>query len=83
MATMNISLSNDLKEFVESQVIEGAYSSSSEYLRQLIREKREEARLSALLLEGAMSPLVDQSHEEVISEMRSRINKAQDALHAG
>lgn len=78
---MNISLSNDLKEFVESQVIEGAYSSSSEYLRQLIREKREEARFSALILEGVTSPELNQSHNDVIFGMRQRIRDAQESAH--
>jgi hypothetical protein len=37
MATMNISLPDDLRDFVEQQVREKSYSSSSEYLRELIR----------------------------------------------
>lgn len=67
---MNISLSDDLKEFVEAQVAEGSYSSTSEYLRQLIREKRDEARFTELLLEGARSPIVEQTREEFYAEAR-------------
>jgi antitoxin ParD1/3/4 len=55
MQTMNISLPEPLKEFVDSQVAEGRYSSVSEYMRELIRadEKRKaEAALEAKLLEG-------------------------------
>jgi antitoxin ParD1/3/4 len=55
MQTMNISLPDPLKEFVDHQITEGRYSSVSEYIRDLIRddEKRKaEERLEALLLEG-------------------------------
>ena len=59
MQSMNISLPDPLKEFVDHQVAEGRYSSASEYVRELIRadEKRKaEERLEALLLEGLASP---------------------------
>ena len=58
MATMNISLPENLKGFVDSQVQAGGYSTSSEYIRELIREdqkKKLEQRLSLLLLEGMQS----------------------------
>ena len=55
MQSMNISLPEPLKEFVDGQIASGRYSSASEYIRELIRgdEKRKaEERLEALLLEG-------------------------------
>jgi len=55
MQTMNISLPDPLKEFVDHQIAEGRYSSVSEYIRELIRadeKRRAEERLEALLLEG-------------------------------
>jgi antitoxin ParD1/3/4 len=58
MTTMNISLPENLKGFIESQVETGGYSTSSEYIRELIREdqkKKLEQRLSLLLLEGMQS----------------------------
>lgn len=59
MQSMNISLPEPLKEFVDRQIATGRYSSASEYVRELIRadEKREadEERLEALLLEGLQS----------------------------
>lgn len=58
MATMNISLPENLKEFVDAQVQAGGYSTSSEYIRELIREdqkKKLEQRLASLLLEGLES----------------------------
>jgi antitoxin ParD1/3/4 len=58
MQTMNISLPEQLKEFVDNQVGSGRYSSVSEYIRDLIRddEKRKaQDRLEALLMEGVQS----------------------------
>ena len=59
MESMNISLPEPLKRFVDGRVAEGRYGSVSEYVRDLIRadEKRKaEERLEAMLLEGLNSP---------------------------
>jgi len=58
MQTMNISLPDQLKEFVDQQVDSGRYSSVSEYVRDLIRgdeRKRAQEKLEALLAEGLQS----------------------------
>ncbi len=55
MQSMNISLPDPLKAFVDAQIAQGRYSSVSEYVRELIRadEKRKaEEQLEALLMEG-------------------------------
>jgi antitoxin ParD1/3/4 len=55
---MNISLPENLKEFVVVQVATKGYSTPSEYICELIREdqkKKLEQRLSLLLLEGLES----------------------------
>lgn len=57
MTSMNISLPEELKEYVETQTRSG-YSTPSEYLRELIREdqkRRAKERLDSLLLEGLNS----------------------------
>ncbi len=58
MTTMNISLPDALKEFVDAQVRERGYSTSSEYVRDLIRNDQvhqAEQCLAALMLEGLQS----------------------------
>ena len=40
MATMNISLTDPLKQFVDEEVSEGGYSSTSDYVRDLIRQRQ-------------------------------------------
>jgi antitoxin ParD1/3/4 len=55
MQSMNISLPDPLKRFVDAQIAQGRYSSVSEYVRELIRadEKRKaEEKLEAKFLEG-------------------------------
>ena len=59
MQSMNISLPDPLKQFVDGQIAQGRYSSVSEYIRELIRadEKRKaEEHFEAKLLEGLNSP---------------------------
>ena len=55
MTTMNISLPDAMKAFVEEQVQQGGFSTASEYLRELIRDAQKQSakeRLEKLLLEG-------------------------------
>ena len=57
MTSMNVSLPEELKDYVEQQA-KGGYSTPSEYIRELIRADqkcRAKERLDALLLEGLSS----------------------------
>lgn len=70
--TMNIALSEDLKAYIDRRVHEGAYTSTSEFVRHLIRNDEREAaqeKLRNLLLEGAESPS-GPTHEQLITELR-------------
>lgn len=53
MATMNVSLPGDMLDFVEREVSEGEYSSSSEVVREALRllrhEKAQQAERLAIL----------------------------------
>lgn len=53
MSTMNISLPDALKSFVDEQVIQHGYGTSREYVRELIRKDRDRLQLRGLLLAGA------------------------------
>jgi antitoxin ParD1/3/4 len=57
-ATMNISLPDSLKEYVNERVEEEHYSNASDYMRSLIREdqkRRDQKKLEQMLLEGVRS----------------------------
>jgi antitoxin ParD1/3/4 len=56
MTTMNISLPDALKSFVDEQVAGRGYGASSEYVRELIRKDQDRQQLRRLLLDGASSP---------------------------
>jgi antitoxin ParD1/3/4 len=53
MGTMNISLPDALKDFVDEQVSQRGYGASSEYVRELIRKDQDRTHLRSLLLKGA------------------------------
>jgi len=58
MQTMNISLPDPMKQFVEDQVGIGGYSSASEYMRELVRadqKRKAKDQLEALLLAALQS----------------------------
>jgi antitoxin ParD1/3/4 len=58
MQTMNISLPDPLKQFVDAQIASGRYSSVSEYIRELIRQdetRKAREKLETFLLEGVRS----------------------------
>jgi antitoxin ParD1/3/4 len=60
MTTMNISVPDEMKAFVEVQMAEQGYASASEYLRALIRDaqqRRAKQELDAKLVEGLQSPI--------------------------
>jgi antitoxin ParD1/3/4 len=79
MATMNISLPEPMREFVEQEVAEGGYATTSEYFRQLVRERQKQKaqeKLEGLLLEGLNSPageMTAQDWAEIRQEVRDRI----------
>jgi len=58
LTSLNISLPQSLKDYVENQVRDSGYSTPSEYVRSLLREdqkRRAQEKLEALLLEGLES----------------------------
>lgn len=75
--TMNISLPETMKTFVEERLTNDGYGTASEYVRELIREdqkKREEEKLEKLLLSRLESES-DFTIEEVRAELGKRFNK--------
>jgi antitoxin ParD1/3/4 len=55
MSTMNVSLPQALKDFVDAQVESAGYGTSSEYIRELIRRDMQRLALRQLLADGAGS----------------------------
>jgi len=75
MGTMNISLPDALKAFVDEQVAERGYGTTSEYVRELIRKDQERTRLRQLLLEGAASDPGRQADAAYFEGLRERVRR--------
>jgi antitoxin ParD1/3/4 len=73
MSTMNISLPEALKSFVDEQVAGGSYGTSSEYVRELIRRDQDRQHLRQLILDGAASPATTTVDEAYFNGLRERI----------
>lgn len=73
MSTMNISLPETLKSFVDDQVAGRGYGTSSEYVRELIRKDRDRQALRSLLLEGAASAPGHIADQTYFNALRDRI----------
>jgi antitoxin ParD1/3/4 len=76
---MNISLPDSLKDFVEQQVTEGGYGTTSEYVRELIRRDRDRQHLRGLLLEGAASDASGPADAGYFDALRDRIGRRTQA----
>lgn len=84
MATLNISLPDEMRAFVDEQASGGSFSTPSEYVRHLIREDRKRIareKLEALLLEGLdsgpMEAMTEADWEEMRRNARERAAKKQ------
>jgi antitoxin ParD1/3/4 len=71
MTTMNISLPDEMRAFVEAQMAEDGYASASEYLRALIRDAQKrrarqalEAKFREALESGPAAPM---THEDWVA----------------
>ncbi|NWN89867.1 MAG: type II toxin-antitoxin system ParD family antitoxin [Micrococcaceae bacterium] len=79
MATMNVSLPDELKKFVEAQVEEHDYVSSSEFLRDMLRREQDRTQLRALLIQGMESGAGSEMNDSYFERMRERIRNSDAA----
>ena len=80
---MSISLTDDFKAFADSRVKSRGYSSSSEYVRDLLRrdeEKLKEEHFQKLIQDGLESPLDPRSWEEIREGWSQKTELARIAL---
>jgi antitoxin ParD1/3/4 len=79
MSTMNISLPEALKTFVDEQVNSRGFGTSSEYVRELIRKDQERLQLRELLLAGAKSKPAAAAGGAYFAALRDRIRSQTSA----
>ena len=73
---MNISLPETLKTFVDLQVSQRGYGTSSEYVRELIRKDQDRLQLREKLLIGAGSAPTAPVNAEYFDRLRNRVHQA-------
>ncbi len=80
MTTLNVSLPDSLRQFVEEHVERGGFSTTSEYIRHLIREARNieaATRLEQLMLDGLQSGPAEPLEAAEWNALRLRVAEKQ------
>ena len=75
MGTMNISLPDNLKAYVDEQVAQRGFGTHSEYVHELIRKDQDRNRLRSLLLEGAASEPCEPADAAYFDALRDRVRR--------
>lgn len=74
MATMNVSLPDPMRDWVEAQVEGGQYANASDYIRDLIRHDQRRAQaLEAAIAEGLASGRSSRKAEDILAETKARL----------
>ncbi|MGB6105290.1 MAG: type II toxin-antitoxin system ParD family antitoxin [Pusillimonas sp.] len=73
MRTMNISLPDTLKAYVDDQVAQRGFGTHGEYVRELIRKDQDRNHLRSLLLEGAASPPGEPADAAYFDNLRDQV----------
>jgi antitoxin ParD1/3/4 len=73
MSTMNVSLPESVKAFVDEQVSQRGYGTSSEYVRDLIRHDQDRLLLRKLMLAGASSAPTAPVDDAYFDGLRRRV----------
>lgn len=76
MSTMNVSLPDELKAFVDDRVERDGYGSNSEYVRELIRRDQDRLRLRQMLLDGLASEPGPVADTDYFTALRARVRSA-------
>lgn len=80
MATMNVSLPDAMKAWVEEQVATGRYGNSSDYVRDLVRRDQERAearqKLQDMVDKALASGISDMGRDELLARMRLKAREA-------
>lgn len=83
MATMNVSLPDQLKSWVESRAQTGRYSNASDYVRDLIRRDQDRigkiAHMQHLVTEALESGVSSRSKDEILQDARARAATLEDS----
>ena len=78
MATLNISMPDAMREWIDAQIGTGEYANASDYIRDLIRHnQRERDTLRLALIEGEKSGSSSRSVMDIARQTKRRLKRAQ------
>jgi len=86
MATMNVSLPDPMKEWVNTQTETGRYGNASDYVRDLIRRDQDRhnkiTELQRLVTEGLESGVSNRSMSEILkaAQLKADANSSENDL---
>jgi antitoxin ParD1/3/4 len=81
MTTMNISLPESLKDFIDQQVSQRGFGTSSEYVRELVRKDQDRSQLRDLILAGAKSPQTKPVDAIYFDNLRRKVKPGKSRSH--
>jgi len=83
MATMNISLSDPMKAWVEEQAKSGRYANTSDVVRDLIRREQVKAEkianMQRLIDEGRASGISDRTPRQIFEDVKAEFERRKGA----
>lgn len=73
MATLNVSLPDEMRRWIDEKVKTGKYANASDYIRDLVRRNQSEYdAINLALIEGELSGSSTKSVMDILKEKRSR-----------
>ncbi len=77
MATLNISMPQTMREWIDAQIKAGEYANASDYIRDLIRhDQRQRDALRLALIEGEKSGRSNRSVTDIARKTKRRLKRA-------
>lgn len=77
MTSMNISLPDDMKAFVDQQVQTRGYMFFSEYIRDLVWKAKETDDFRKIIKDGTDSETPNESYEDWMKSLHAKVGKSQ------
>ena len=79
MTTVNSSLPDSMTAYADQRVNQEGYSTSSEYVRELIRSDKDRSQLRAMMLSGLESRVTGQADTKYFQSLRERAEQRKKA----
>jgi antitoxin ParD1/3/4 len=76
VATLNVSLPDAMREWIDAQIAAGEYANASDYIRDLVRhDQRQRDALRLALIEGEKSGRSTRSVTEIARQTKRRLKR--------